>query len=102
MESNARLTDAVNSLRWVEGLVGDEDVVLALMETFYREERLVFSEEVARAAVKELLAREELGRIFLLKDAEGGRHGGRPSRETGAVEGGSDSWSVHGHLVLTF
>jgi len=97
-----RLNEEMNSLRWVEATVGDETVVLALMETFYREERLVFSEERARAAVRELLARPELGRVFLLSDAQGGRHGGRPSREEGSSEGGEDSRAAYGHLVLTF
>lgn len=71
----------MSSLRWIEATAEDEAVVLALMEGFYREERLVFSEEAARRAVKELLGRLELGRVFLLRDTTG---------------------KAHGHLVLTF
>jgi GNAT superfamily N-acetyltransferase len=71
----------MSSLRWTEATAEDETVVLALMEAFYREEGLVFSEEAARRAVKQLLGRPELGRVFLLRDTDG---------------------KTHGHLVLTF
>jgi GNAT superfamily N-acetyltransferase len=83
----------MSSLRWIEATAEDEAVVLALMETFYREERLVFSEATARAAVKELLARPDLGRVFLL----------RATGAPGAVgAGGEESGRcAHGHLVLT-
>jgi GNAT superfamily N-acetyltransferase len=85
--------DAPTALTWSEAGTADEDAVLALMRAFYAEERLVFAEAEARAAVRELLQRPELGRIFLLSDAQGGRHGGRPSR---------DERCAYGHLVLTF
>lgn len=71
-----------DALRWIEAGMADADVVLALMRAFYAEERLVFSEEVAGAAVRELLARRELGRVFLLKCGNNG--------------------TVCGHLVLTW
>ncbi|MGC4073574.1 MAG: GNAT family N-acetyltransferase [Nibricoccus sp.] len=71
----------MSPLRWIEASNDDESALLALMETFYREEKLVFSETKARAAVKKLLARTELGQAFLLKDGAG---------------------EAHGHLVLTF
>ncbi len=73
--------DALNAFIWSEAGTTDEDVVLALMGAFYAEERLVFLEKGARAAVRELLMRPELGRVFLLRDKAG---------------------KAHGHLVLTF
>jgi GNAT superfamily N-acetyltransferase len=84
----------MSSLRWTEATAEDEAVVLALMEAFYREERLVFSEATAREAVRALLARPELGRVFLL----------RATGEPGAAgaSGEQSSRRAHGHLVLTF
>ncbi|ATC64880.1 GNAT family N-acetyltransferase [Nibricoccus aquaticus] len=78
--------DAPNVFTWIEAGAADEDTVLSLMRAFYAEERLVFSEVEARVAVRELLARPELGRVFLLSESQGG-------------EG---SRAAYGHLVLTF
>ncbi len=73
--------DAPNEFVWREAGTADEDAVLALVRAFYAEERLVFAEEAARAAVRELLQRPEMGRVLLLRDKAG---------------------RAHGHLVLTF
>lgn len=76
--------------QWIEATLDDEASVLVLMEAFYCEEHLVFVDAEARSAIRELLSRDELGRIFLLKQVGHGKVGAHRSR------------AAHGHLVLTW
>jgi GNAT superfamily N-acetyltransferase len=77
-----------DALRWIEAGAAEDGAVLASMRAFYAEERLMFSDTEAQAAVRRLLARPELGRIFLL---------GAKGDAVDAKGGG-----VAGHLVLTW
>lgn len=58
------------SFLWTEASGGDEQTLIALMQAFYAEDDLVFTETKARMSIRGLLADLSLGQIFLLKTAE--------------------------------
>lgn len=86
---------STDAFSWTEAKTADADAVLGLMATFYVEERLAFDPQVAGEAVRTLLSKSELGRIFLLKKSEVSG-----SSEMMAVSAGRAA--VMGHLVLTW
>jgi ribosomal protein S18 acetylase RimI-like enzyme len=76
---------SVNPFSWEDASASDEDALLALMEIFYAEEGLVFELAAARAALRVVLTRVEIGRVMVMRDTNGGADG-----------------AILGYLVLTF
>jgi ribosomal protein S18 acetylase RimI-like enzyme len=79
---------------WRAASPADADAVLAAMREFYAEERLVFDAAAQGAALRELLAKPELGAVFFVC---------RETADTGAGGGeGADGGAPRGYLVLTW
>lgn len=63
------MPDMPADFAWIPAGKDDEAGLLATMRAFYAEDNLVFDAQAAADAVRTLLERPELGRIFLLKTA---------------------------------
>jgi len=61
----------MTSFLWAKATAADQQEVFGLMQRFYAEEHLAFSDERAGAALRALFAEPASGQIFLLRNGGG-------------------------------